>query len=371
MAADIRAQIASAIRVSERLDLKVPRVQSQALLLTAIAAAFVREIAALRFRIPNSVNWVATSCRPLEPASWLGVDDLSVAGEVGEVIPQPLTLPKDFLDITFGADPGRSGQSGRLTAVRGVVNAGEGIPPYGALYGRRSVISVINQDDDVEVTWLLGASSALDASQQAQVEAAMDKVDALVADRLSFGMGSYRPIAAIMASVDDGFQDALLRAREVDGLPGFLSRLAEGTIGSGGFDAAATVPSEAETDQPEVATVSADLLLLEITQAFDVAAEQVQLHYSAAGPVSDANGSWSAVAEIPTGMGGLRTRTAYVQVCRSELDIHRSLRCFFASSRIGTRRLLLLLDHEMHRQFPVLSDAWRSFQGVHIERLQG
>lgn len=371
-----RSTLEQAIRAAELVELRSPMGSARPVLLTAISGALAREIHLSRSQLPGQVEWVAVSLRPLESASWLALEVGQVeGGDVSAPVPIPMEFPADYLQSLFPS----GGAFGDKPAVRRLRVSS--LPSFSdstvvqavSILTRRSRLQLPVEKETLDLAWVMGSAAPLNGPDQAHADAALEKVESILTDRLNFGMGAYRPIASVLASVDDGFQEALLRAREVDGLPEFLDRLSAGRVG---LEGAVAVRPAIEARDPERDPANSSTLvtpwpkrstiLQVLSSIYDKESAKIELHYRQDHTVKTVYGEWSSMAEIEN---GLVDRRVVLQVCGSHFEAHSALRRFFAERnwRRGSLNLVVLCVGDLRGDAARLADIWGEGEGVYFE----
>lgn len=365
-------QVAQVIRVAESIEGRTTASPSGALLLTAISGALLREIIGARSTLPEGVVWIAVSCTPLEAASWLAVDGRADP-EALEGRSQPASFEPGFLGRVFGNAPDLIRPNRARPMLRDVSAE---IGGSGTFLGcdralcRSSDLGVPLRQQTLSISWLVGVDRQLPGEAQARLDGLLGRTESILADRLNFGIGNYKPIAAALASVDDEFHLALLRAREADGLADVLDSLIAGT-----YEArdqrnrpGDTAPGE-DAEQPgPPPELSAATVRQAIVATFGVDPSSVLLYMDEDEPVASKFGWWTALAEIPYGLARLRTRTVLVQACATEIDVHSALARYLEESERQSSALTLMVFCSSHPAGRVgrYSEVWRAVGSVYF-----
>ena len=211
---------------AERHDVGWPALEFGPIIYAAVAGATLREVITGSKKLPDKVVWVGMSCRPREIASWQGVKlEESQSSDFEPVwFALPAVVGETIERMISASRLGHGESSFEPLAIRD----GEEIVPLPAvstIYLRCSSMDLPEPQGRVKIAWLCGASGRLSKMEEARADIAISHAERVVGDRVLHGLGGYRPVATILASIDDGFQRSMLLARSASGLSEFLEEL--------------------------------------------------------------------------------------------------------------------------------------------------
>ena len=166
------------------------------------------------------------SCQPREIASWQGVK--LEEWRSSDLEPVWLALPalvRETIERAISAPTlGHGGSSFELLAIRDGQEISP-LPVVRVIYLRCSSMELPEPQGWVKIAWLCGASARLSKVEEARADGNLSQAERVVGDRVMHGLGGYRPVATILASIDDGSQRSMLLARSASGLAQFLEEL--------------------------------------------------------------------------------------------------------------------------------------------------
>lgn len=348
-----------AIRVAEGVEQRSVGSTSDSLLLAAVSSALLREGVAALDEYSGVIGWVALSCRPEEPASWMASEPAATSGLDGAAILRPAELPPDYLEKVIGTGDG-------TVQLSAVAKPPAPLGEVDYVYKREWQLTGLAGTRTTHACWLVGSTTSIEGPLASAIDGILSQSERLVGDRLTFGIGGYRPIATVLAAVDDEFQHALLRAREVDGLAEFFARLDDG-----GAAAQIDIPQEAQvTEAPAIGDVDADSVRDLIAERYQVGAKQMRLYLEVSSYVTTDFGRWHGLAEVSAGLGGMRTRRVLIQVVTDAIGVHRALGRYFAlAGRARHADLAILCVGLEPSDVEALSSAWHDTNAVYLDVL--
>lgn len=348
------------ISAAEMHDVAWHAVEFRRLIMTAVAGASLQEIATGTARMPKKVLWVAMSCRPKESASWqaieLGDANSGRSGSIPLAISEPLRNGiQGFVQSL--EEQKVIGQVVFLTPLNfGPPVSMESIPEADAVYVRCSPMRLPDSLSPILVAWLVGASAELEATEEARVDSGLAQAERIVGDRLLYGLGGYRPVASILASIDESFRHSMDTARSARGLVEFLELLETDGVRPS-YQEPELIIKHDETDS----TIGSPFTDQEIENIAKSKVEEffgsppVLVRVAKNGRLRTPFGEWHAWVEFG-GLIGFRTKTVLVALCGECDRVEQAIANYLATrSRPEDVRLVILLygaeaKHQEHHE---------------------
>jgi hypothetical protein len=336
------------ISAAETHDVAWHAVEFRRLIMTAVAAASLQEVATGTARMPKKVLWVAMSCRPKESASWQAIEmgdaNSGRSGSIPLAISEPLRNGiQEFVQSLEEIKV--DGKVGFLTPLNlGPPISMESIPEADAVYVRCSPMRLPDSLSPILVAWLVGASDEMVATEEARVDSGLAQAERIVGDRLLFGLGGYRPVASILASIDESFRHSMDTARSARGLVEFLELLETDGVRPSHQEPEPTV----KHDDIE-STIGSPFTDQEIEKVVRTKVEEffgrppLLIRVGKNGRLRTPLGEWHAWVEFG-GLIGFRTKTVLVSLCGECERVEHAIANYLATrSRPEDVRLVILL----------------------------
>jgi len=370
------------IRSAERHELVSPSLQFGRVVLTAVATALLREVHSGTRGMPRKVIWIGMSCSPREASSWQAT--IPSAESTMDWEPVPFAVPerlKESIIEVLSPEPQDEGLGGgamlsQLHLPRDAA-AIPVLPVTFGLYFRRASIQLPEPYATNRAAWLVGVSELLVETEEGQADHSLMQAERIVGDRLVHGLGSYRPVASILASIDYGFRESLRSARGASGLVQFLEQLDRPIDASVGGKVAESLPV-VEDRSPEVTEqlpFDNDAVRHSIQDAlkliYGATDDNPQIKVVSQGRLKTPHGEWNGYAEFSRGLGGLRSTTVLVAVCGSRFEVDEALASYFSKAYTSkeTVRLLVLLNGGEAAFLRQYTAAWHKVAGVNFVNL--
>jgi hypothetical protein len=357
------------ISAAEMHDVAWHAVEFRRLIMTAVAGASLEEISTGTTRMPKRVLWVAMSCRPKESASWQAIELGDANPNRSEPIPLAISEPlrkgiHEFVQRL--EDQKLDSKVSFLTPLTlGHPISMELIPEADVVYVRCSPMRLPESVSPILVAWLVGASDQMEATEEARVDSGLAQAERIVGDRLLYGLGGYRPVASILASIDESFRHSMDTARSARGLSEFLELLETDGIR----------PSHQEPEpllrhedvESTIATPFSDqeietVARTKVEEYFGGSAQLIRVAKD--GKLRTPFGEWHAWVEFG-GFSGFRTKAVLVSLCGNCQHVEHSIANYLATrSRPGDVRLVLLLygDEVKHQEYH--EKTWNRVGGI-------
>lgn len=336
------------ISAAEMHDVAWHAVEFRRLIMTAVAGASLEEISTGTTRMPKRVLWVAMSCRPKESASWQAIELGDANPNRSEPIPLAISEPlrKGIYEFVQRLEDQKlDSKVSFLTPLNlGHPISMELIPEADVVYVRCSPMRLPESVSPILVAWLVGASDQMEATEEARVDSGLAQAERIVGDRLLYGLGGYRPVASILASIDESFRHSMDTARSAKGLVEFLELL----------ETDGARPSHAEPEliskYDEIdSTIEYPFSDQEIETVAKAKVEELfgspplLVRVAKNGRLRTPFGEWHAWVEFG-GVIGFRTKTVLVSLCGDRDRVEYAIANYLATgSRPSDVRLVILL----------------------------
>ncbi len=366
------------IRSAEKHELASPSIEFGPIILTAVASAALRELHSGTRGMPKKVAWTAMSCRPHEASSW----QATLLGEepIPDREPVPFTIPEHVTKAVVGStgqavnEP--EGSMLTLLPLPGNSNI-EVLPPIISLYLRRTVMELPEPHGTIRAAWLLGTKERLTETEEGQADSTLMQAERIIGDRLLHGLGSYKPVTTVLASIDDGFRESLRSARAATGLVQFLEDLEESNSTFQNTDPEDLDPDEAPLDSASTQINFSPELLRNCVRAtlealYGNLDRDAQIKVATEGHLRTNHGDWHAFAEFDSGF--MRSKTVLVEVCATRAETEQAISKYMALS-LPSRdrdsvRLLIVLSGVEAALIDQRTANWQKATGVNFAILR-
>jgi len=363
----------SLIGAAERHDVAWHSVEFRRLIMTAVAGASLQEVATGTARMPKKVQWVAMSCRPKESASWqvIEVEDPQSgrSGSIPFAISEPLR--DGIQEFVQSLEEKAGGIVGFLTPLKlGPPIQMESVPETNAVYVRCSPMQLPDSPSTILVAWLVGASDEMEATEEARVDSCLAQAERIVGDRLLYGLGGYRPVASILASIDESFRHSMETARSARGLVEFLELLETDGVRTAHQEPEVIVMHD-EMDsavgfpftEQDIEGVARKM----VEELFGQIRSPLLVRVAKNGRLRTPFGEWHALVEFG-GLIGFRTKTLLVSLCGMCDPVERAIANYLATgSRSEDVRLAILLYGAEAKHQERHKNTWAKFGGIRFD----
>lgn len=350
---------------ADRLVTESRAIALEPLFMGAVGAAALREVVEGPASDESALQWVAVSCLPEEEGSWQLM--FAQPGRSATPAPLPLELASELIEVMkehWGGDIDRPVLLSRLerrhlASTFGRVLEGE------ATYFRRSNLNAIPVLGDRSLWWLCGASRLLTETEEFQLNDVMTQAESIVADRVQHGLGGYRPIAAVLASVDDRFHAAMLRARSPREINKVLSRSKDDTS----LIRASVVPQSAGCRVDEK-LIYDRICALTRTIGLEMG-EAATVQIDSGGTLRTPCGLKHAWVELPSGPFGVMSRrvTASVVTSRDDFDVAVAEYVREEERLYRNVEYVIFLGHPVSQHVGHFQSVWSHLRSLHIDAM--
>jgi len=333
----------------------------------------------------DEIRWIAFVSSPFSVDSWFmitGEDENEELSPLEPIVPGGVA---DAVAAVAGSVTSEGSSEGIESLARLDVPAGErkswdlaaGVEEF---FWRFVRISYGGDRADLEGVLVLALARDLGAGI-IRVDDTVEHARACVVDRLRLAYAAETTSVRVLASMDDGYQQELIRGRQAPGLREFIMDLESGPerLLTEGEQAGVSGPREMRSGTSIQSGVRATGPRTEAYASADVLRQAFELAVGALAPegpktitqlrvIPDPRsrlqtpvGRWLGWAEYRYGFGGMRTRSAVAAVATDGHELHRQLATFLyeLKGRKGDVGLVLLVPKEFHSEAVAVASEWR------------
>lgn len=207
-------------------------------------------------------------------------------------------------------------------------------------------------------------------SALSEVDDAVDHSLACIVDRLRLAQAADSASMRVLASLDDEYQDELIRARQASGLQEFLKDLQLGEWGPPAGTLALSAKAKPQTDDTHNKSIySASVECLAAFRAAinglvppgDKTLGQIRIAPSSEKLLQTPLGTWYGWAEYRYGLGELRLRPVVLAVVGSIYQLNSVIARFIAAAhgRRSETGLVILAPRSIHSEVVKLLEDWK------------